>query len=231
MGTFDSMAKSVSLIYRTDVHSITVDTDDDFDLFTSVVFSLTGVPAAEQVLVLDGLGRATSLEQLPPQCEVALIRCELVARAGERRAAASQRRGRASASDRDLVSQTCSRVFSPFDAIAQPVTRAPSGHLLCLGCAATCVLPGSTLPAPGVRIATCQCLERPGGSCLFESRIGVVDETIEAQAAALGALREMQLELDAGSGVQEAVVGACRGSPGAAAGIQGMAQRLVGMTR
>lgn len=216
---------AIALRYRTDVYDLEIGSDSDFELLSSLVFSLSGVPAEEQVLVLDGFGRVTSVAQLPPGSTLALIRCELVTRQRPRQGSSLPTRGRA------LASESCSRVYSPFDAIAQPLFRVASGHVLCAGCAGTCVVPGSAQPALGRATAVCQCLERPGSSCLFESRIGVDDEDRETQRAALEALRELQRELEMRAGLETAVAGACRASPAAAAGIQGMAQRLVGMAR
>lgn len=214
---------SVTLRYRTEVHELSISPEIDFELLTSIVFSVSGVPAEEQVLVVDGVGRLTAVAQLRPHCALALIRCALLTRDVQRAGSISQER-------RAQVSEACSRVFSPFDAIAQPLFRVASGHLICPGCAGTCVMPGSTQPVLGRAVAVCQCLERPGSSCLFESRIGVVEVDGATQAASIGALRDLQRELEMRAGLEGAVAGACRSSPASAAGIQGMAQRLVGMS-
>ena len=104
---------------------------------------------------------------------------------------------------------------------------------LCLGCASTCVLPGTaqlltaTTGSATTPAFTCACAERSDGSCLFAARIGeLIPDEGPRRRALLTALATSASAIQRQGRLQHVLASGLRQHPSRASGMREMAARL-----
>jgi len=181
--------------------SYPLDDDASLESLRGRIFSLTGVPPADQLLLADGVGLLTHDAQLPPllsqpACSLALMRLSERADAG----ALEPARARAP------LDEACSRAAWPFSEVLQPRWLAGSAGAVCRACALACFAPGAAAPVAGGGPFQCACAGRGAGACLFEARVGqdMLEEGDPEGAAQLEALAAAAAAAALGGGGGEA---------------------------